>query len=42
MRTFNNLMALLKYPNSYVGDFMLNPFKTIFSRTVSDAIIRHL
>ncbi len=41
-RTFNNLMALLKYPNSYVGGFMLNPFKTVFSRTVSDAIIRHL
>ena len=42
VRTFNNLMALLKYSNSYVGSFMLNSFKTIFSQTVSDAIIRHL
>ena len=35
-------MALFKYPHSYVGGFMLNPIKTIFSRTVSDAIIHHL
>ena len=41
-KTFNNLMALFKYPHSYVGGFMLNPIKTIFSRTVSDAIIHHL